>query len=323
MTELDIIEGNEAWKEEDSSDEYDYALVAARLQELDEARLNCDPERMLFLIRTSLTRGLGHMGRLRLYKHSHIGTKKLIERYIDSARQTLAALLDVSDKMGVACPIDPHDMVQQLQETRASFGRTALLLSGGGTFGMNHIGVIRALWESGMLPHIVSGASAGSIVGAVLCVKLDEEIPEVLDTFCYGDLDVFGEAKGLMDQVWRVRSNGALFDINHLSQVMQGHLGDLTFQEAYNRTGRILNIPVSSSSLFELPRLLNYVTSPHVMIWSAVYVPFPFPYARYHSPFAMLTSWQMRFLFRTRCVYGFVSRSKRPNNRQNRTLGFD
>jgi TAG lipase / steryl ester hydrolase / phospholipase A2 / LPA acyltransferase len=51
---------------------------------------------------------------------------------------------------------------------------------------------------------------------------------------------------------------------------MQELLGDITFQEAYNRTRRILNICVSSASVYELPRLLNYVTSPNVMIWSAV-----------------------------------------------------
>jgi TAG lipase/steryl ester hydrolase/phospholipase A2/LPA acyltransferase len=53
-------------------------------------------------------------------------------------------------------------------------------------------------------------------------------------------------------------------------RVMRDLLGDMTFQEAYNRTRRILNIPVSTSSLYELPRLLNYITAPNVMIWSAV-----------------------------------------------------
>ena len=61
------------------------------MKQLDEARLNCDVKKMLFLVRTSLTRGLGGMGDLRLYKHSYIGTKTLIERYIDSALKTLAA----------------------------------------------------------------------------------------------------------------------------------------------------------------------------------------------------------------------------------------
>ena len=51
---------------------------------------------------------------------------------------------------------------------------------------------------------------------------------------------------------------------------MKEMLGDITFQEAYNRTRKILNITVSSASLYELPRLLNYITAPNVLIWSAV-----------------------------------------------------
>jgi TAG lipase/steryl ester hydrolase/phospholipase A2/LPA acyltransferase len=272
-TELDALEGHDAWKEEDDSSEYDAALVAARLRELDDARLSCDVKRMLFLIRTTLSRDLGDMGDLRLYKHSHIGTKKLIERYIDSAEKTLEALLDVSAKQGEDCPLAPGKLLQQMLYTRQSFGRSALLLSGGGTFGMNHIGVVKCLWDAHLLPRIISGASAGSIVSAVLCTKTDEEIPQVLLDFCHGDLDVFeklGESEGLLAKVVRMFKTGGLFDISHLRRVMRGILGDMTFGEAYNRTRRILNIPVSTSSHFELPRLLNYITSPNVIIWSAV-----------------------------------------------------
>lgn len=270
---LDTLEGNDAWKLDDESTEYNAALVAARLKQLDEARVSCDVQKMLFLIRTSLTRGLGGMGDLRLYKHSHIGTKSLIERYIKSAQKTLTALLDVSAKQGARCPIEPRLLVEQLLLARQSFGRSALLLSGGGTFGMNHIGVVKALWNSHLLPRIISGASAGSIVCAVICSKTDAEIPAVLDEFCYGDLAVFekeGEEEGLMKKATRFLKYGALFDISHLMNVMRSLLGDITFQESYNRTRRILNITVSSASLYELPRLLNYVTAPNVMIWSAV-----------------------------------------------------
>jgi TAG lipase/steryl ester hydrolase/phospholipase A2/LPA acyltransferase len=147
------------------------------------------------------------------------------------------------------------------------------LLSGGGTFGMNHIGVVKSLWDAHLLPRIISGASAGSIVSAVLCTKTDEEVPELLEEFCYGDLDVFDTAEGsesIVRKVVRLCTTGSLFDMSHLTRVMRDMLGDLTFQEAYNRTRRILNIPVSTSSLYELPRLLNYITAPNVMIWSAV-----------------------------------------------------
>ncbi|KAF9698900.1 hypothetical protein EKO04_002971 [Ascochyta lentis] len=272
-TDLDVLEGNNAWKEKQESPEYDAALVAARLQEMDDARLSCDVKKMLFLIRTTLTRGLGDMGGLQLYKHSHIGTKKLIERYIDSVQQTMTALLDISAKQGEQCPVDSDTLVLQLLQARQSFGRSALLLSGGGTFGMNHIGVVKSLWDAGLLPRIISGASAGSIVCAVLCTKTDAEIPQVLHEFCYGDLDVFeaaGEPESVLQKVARLCQTGTLFDMTHLERVMRQMLGDMTFQESYNRTRRILNIPVSTSSIYELPRLLNYITAPNVMIWSAV-----------------------------------------------------
>ncbi|EON62647.1 hypothetical protein W97_01871 [Coniosporium apollinis CBS 100218] len=283
--ELDRLEGNDAWKLETACAEYDVALVQARLQQLDEARINCDVSRMLFLIRTSLTRGLGGMGDLRLYKHSHIGTKTLIERYIESAKETLNALLDVSAKQSDSA-LEPRYVLEQLLAARQSFGRSALLLSGGGTFGMNHIGVVKSLWQAKLLPRIISGASAGSIVCAVLCSKSDQEIPQFLEQFCYGDLAVFekGGEESILKKAARLLKFGAIFDVQNLVRVMRSLLGDITFQEAYNRTRRILNITVSSASLYELPRLLNYITAPNVMIWSAVAascsVPFVFSAAQ-------------------------------------------
>jgi len=270
--ELDVLEGNNAWKCELESSEYDFNLVESRLAQLDDARNSCDAQRMLFLIRTSLTRYLGDMGNIRLYKHSHIGTKALIDRYIASALETLSALLEITNRHKDT-GIDSRHLLEQVLAARQSFGRSALLLSGGGTFGMNHIGVIKCLWDQTLLPRIISGSSAGSIVSAVLCTRTDEEVPQFLEEFCYGDLEVFhkeGEAPSLLKQATRFLKFGSLFDISNLIRVMKDMLGDITFQEAYNRTRRILNICVSSANIYELPTLLNYVTAPNVIIWSAV-----------------------------------------------------
>lgn len=219
-----------------------------------------------------MTRNLGDMGNIKLYKHSRIGTKDLIEAYISSALATLDALLDVSAK----CKCDGLEskyILEQVIFARQSFGRSALLLSGGATFGMNHIGVLKALWDAHLLPRIISGASAGSIVCAVTCTRTDEEIPDLLSSFCQGDLAVFeeeGNENSLLGKLARFLKFGAMFDISHLTRVMKDLVGDMTFQESYNRTRRILNITVSSASLYELPRLLNYITAPNVLIWSAV-----------------------------------------------------
>ena len=138
---------------------------------------------------------------------------------------------------------------------------------------MAHVGVLKSLFESKLLPRIISGASAGSIVCAVMCTRTDEEIPDLMDTFPYGNLAVFEERNnpdGMLGHFRRLLTEGSWSDIKHLTEVMRELTGDLTFQEAYNRTRRILNICVSTTSVFELPRLLNYVTAPNVMIWSAV-----------------------------------------------------
>ena len=43
-----------------------------------------------------------------------------------------------------------------------------IALSGGGTRGFAHLGVLQALYEKGIYPDIISGASAGAIVGAFI-----------------------------------------------------------------------------------------------------------------------------------------------------------
>ncbi|KAL6950811.1 Lipase 4 [Hanseniaspora vineae] len=64
--------------------------------------------------------------------------------------------------------------------------------------------------------------------------------------------------------------SGAWFDNKYLIETMISFLGDITFREAYNKTGKILNITVSPASIYEQPRLLNCNNSPNILIWSAV-----------------------------------------------------
>ena len=268
--QLDHLEGHEAWKVQRDSSEYDVELVQSRLEQLDTARAACDLDRMLFLVRTSLTRGLGDMGNVRLYRHSHIGTKVLIESYINSTLETLKMILTLSARASYKA-IDTRHMLEQVLAARQAFGRSAMLLSGGAMLGLNHIGVLKALWENQLLPRIISGASAGSIVAAVLCTHPDEEIPAILRDFPYRELSLFDqEDGGVLRRLGRLLKVGALLDVNYLSDALRDFLGEMTFQEAYNRTRRILNICVSSASIYEIPRLLNYVTAPNVLIWSAV-----------------------------------------------------
>lgn len=207
--------------------------------------------------------------------HTHIGTKKLIEDYITECETSLGVLLNnpITVSPDSDTKIDDYTILDELLRARHAFGRTALLLSGGGTMGMLHIGVIESLIEHGLLPKVISGSSAGAIVAAALCTRTDAEIPGLLLQFPELNLDVFDET-GNEETAWtrvaRLLKHGRWSDITYLAASMRELLGELTFQEAYNRTRRVLNIPVSSATLYESPRLLNYLTAPNVLIWSAV-----------------------------------------------------
>ena len=81
-------------------------------------------------------------------------------------------------------------------------------------------------------------------------------------------------------------------DSEHFRLALRTNIGDFTFQEAFDRTGRILNITgmyilasfvhnskveltwlstcsVTPNNSSDPPRLLNYLTAPHCLVWSA------------------------------------------------------
>lgn len=86
-------------------------------------------------------------------------------------------------------------------------------------------------------------------MASVICSKTDDEIPGILENFADGDLAVFDDPENpetMFQHVARFLTMGAWVDIKYLTGVMKTLLGDMTFQESYYRTRRVLNICVSS-----------------------------------------------------------------------------
>ncbi|KAI8922596.1 hypothetical protein BC831DRAFT_475066 [Entophlyctis helioformis] len=266
---LDRCEGKDEWKNTEGSDDYDHGLVRDRLDMLRGIRKAGDTATMMFTMRTSLIRNLGDMGNPKLYGFTHVGTKALIEDYIDEVTKQLNFICDVDiPNISVANKLEFFTNIQK------SFGRTALLLSGGGTFGLSHIGTVKALFEMKLLPKIITGSSGGAIVASVVCTRTDAELPILMDPR-FINLDVFErpeEQNNTFLKIARLLKHGVLFDVQVFTDAMRQNLGDVTFLEAFNRTRRVLNITVSSSTNYEMPRLLNYLTAPNVDK-SGVFVP--------------------------------------------------
>lgn len=101
-----------------------------------------------------------------------------------------------------------------------------------------------------------------------------------LGAFHVGVVDTLVENKLLpriIAVVNRIMTQGAVHDIRRLQRLLRDMTGNLTFQEAYDMTGRILSITVCSPRKHEPLRCLNYLMAPHVVIWSAVTASCAFP----------------------------------------------
>ena len=62
--------------------------------------------------------------------------------------------------------------------------KNGLVLSGGGTRGFAHLGVIEAMYELGIQPDVISGVSAGAIVGAFIAAGIAPQ--DILNIFKKG-----------------------------------------------------------------------------------------------------------------------------------------
>jgi TAG lipase/lysophosphatidylethanolamine acyltransferase len=157
--------------------------------------------------------------------------------------------------------------VDLFAEVSQSFGHTALLLHGGATFGLYHLGVVKALYEAGLLPRIISGSSVGALIAALICIHTKDELPNL---FLPGGIDLQAFASknstgSIRRKITRLLTKGYLLDVKVLEDCVQSNLGDITFEEAFARTGMVLNITVSSSRKNEIPQVLNHLTSPNVV----------------------------------------------------------
>ena len=173
-----------------------------------------------------------------------------------------------------------------LHDTRQAFGRSTLVLQGGAIFGLCHLGVVKALHLRGLLPRIITGTATGALIAALVGIHTEDELLEFLN----GDgIDLtaftrhnrsgkrsddeksllsdagYGYMQTLVRRITRFIREGYFLDVNVLEECVRANVGDMTFEEAYARTKRVLNITVATSGRGGIPNLLNYLTAPNVV----------------------------------------------------------
>lgn len=255
-TELDRLEENDAWRGEPESPHYDAVLIKSYRDQMRMHRVSRDFGALKALIEESLHRSLGDLSNQALYEYSYVGTKHLIVDFLDEVERTFYWLCDEP------LPEYPDELkLAMVKEALRVFGRSALVLSGGGALGLFHLGVVKALWDQELLPEIISGASMGAIVAGGICVRSDDELVEF-----WSNIDRIHRVAARIQPPTRWRKTRSLLDPSQLVEHVESNLADVTFREAYERSGRVLNVAVSPTRRRQKPRLLNHITAPDVLI---------------------------------------------------------
>ncbi|MBI2384149.1 MAG: DUF3336 domain-containing protein [Gammaproteobacteria bacterium] len=268
--ELDRREGLDEWKEDETSDDYDWRLIRSRLRQIRQYRAENEIGKLVYHLRQGLHWNLGNIGNPALYSYARVGAKHLVRDYVDEVVAALNFLCDTDlPEFGTA------EKLRFFHATALSYGRSALMLSGGATLGLFHVGVLKALFRADVLPNVLSGSSAGSVVAATVGTRAPEEMESLLDT--ENAYYHFWKPLKLREMVQR----RAIMDQNQVRKAIGRNVRDLTFEEAFKLSGKIINITVSPAGVNQPPRLLNYLTFPYLFVREAVLassaVPLLFP----------------------------------------------
>lgn len=259
--EHDTAAGMDDWRIVERTSMYDYKSIRLRLNRLREKRRNKDDAGLLFTLNEGIHGNMAGMGRPALYNRAKIGTKRLIEEYIDEITHALRHLADQRVKT-----ISVDEKLEFFQRASHCFGRSALMLSGAGSLFYFHLGVVKALHEQGLLPDVISGSSGGAWV----CGLVGTHSPNTLARML--------EPTRLMHEIheevslWRKLTFGFRRNLTQedMLRLLQREVPDMTFEEAFNCSGKHINISVAPAEPHQTSRLLNAIASPNVCIREAL-----------------------------------------------------
>ncbi len=258
--EHDLITGRDKWKSTEKSKSYDYENIRSRIATLRELKTNQDDVGLLFSLNEGIHGNQGGMGKSTLYERAKYGTKHLIEEYVDEIVDALIHISNIPESK----EITGEDKLDFFERASLCFGRSALMLSGAGSLGHFHRGVIKTLLEHDLLPNVISGSSAGSVFAAVVGTYDDKELTELLAKDGLIDPlqeEIDSKPKALIRQQ---------VDSASLKMTIESVIPDITFQEAYEKTGRRISITIAPYEEHQTSRLMNAVTSPNVYVRTAV-----------------------------------------------------
>lgn len=120
---------------------------------------------------------MADLGNPKLYGYSRVGTKRLVDEF---TAETVSELKELANDCAKGPKFEIKSAIELFRELKHSYGNTALLLSGGGSLGTHHIGIMKALHEQGLLPRIICGSSSGALMASFACTRTEDDYEKMV-----------------------------------------------------------------------------------------------------------------------------------------------
>ncbi|KAG6015750.1 hypothetical protein E4U43_004868 [Claviceps pusilla] len=282
--ELDAFLGRQTWREENEFAYYDSKTVKRVWDQLKKLRVKTEAqegksagagagsnnngehrtavEDLKSLVEACVKNNFVGVENARLYSQTYYGTKNLVQNFIDEVERSIKLLIRTKR-------LEAEEKRLLFKHVHANYGRTALCLSGGAGFAYYHLGLVRGLLDADLLPDVITGTSGGALIAGLVATRTNDELKRLLIPALSHRINACRESF----TVWLPRwwKTGARFDsVDWAQRCSWWTRGSMTFREAYERTGRILNVTCVPADPHSPTILCNYLTSPDCVIWSAV-----------------------------------------------------
>ncbi|KAG5991609.1 hypothetical protein E4U52_003478 [Claviceps spartinae] len=276
--ELDAFLGRQTWKEENEFAYYDSKTVKRVWDQLKKLRVEAEVqegktakpngehrtaiENLKSLVEACVKNNFVGVENARLYSQTYYGTKNLVQNFVDEVERSIEMLIKSKR-------LEAEEKRLLFKHVHANYGRTALCLSGGASFAYYHLGLVRGMLDADLLPDVITGTSGGALIAALVATRTNDELKKLLIPALSHRINACREPATVWIPRWW--KTGARFDsVDWAKRCSWWTRGSLTFREAYERTGRILNVTCVPADPHSPTILCNYLTSPDCVIWSAV-----------------------------------------------------
>lgn len=290
---IDQASGAQEWKYDNCSPYFDAEMIAYRLNLLKRYRGAQRTQDLMYILREGLTYDVANIAHPLLFTSTYVGTKRIIEEYIEEVSLSFSFIASTE-----CTDITLEEKIDFFQKSQHAYGQPALMFSGGSTLGLFHTGVCKALLEQNLMPKVLSGSSVGAIVTAMVGLTKPDDVLNMLS----GE-NLMSEAFKFRKVRQILRGNGGVADVKYLKKFLMSNMGDLSFDEAFKNSNLHMNVAVAPYDASQQSRIMNHLTSPDLLVWSAVLascaVPILFPpvkltskrYDGEHTPYMATTRW--------------------------------